>query len=311
MKKCRPCLTIFSICKYVSPCVLCHIGWMQIMNDTHQLTNRLYGYCSFAGDASKMIAICAPGNDVCWQIYERRYVMAIGRMLYDFVGGKCLYMVKCVRASFANNWTIVMGPRNMLIQITFRSNRLPAFTRMTAFLVNCNPLSQNISRWCSDVITLVTRSIPELIFFWCGVFVRPGKYWIDGAAETADDWALESLWTITGVSQRKCGLLMHGGPSEAGDRSHPPPMAHRVMVAAALALQQWSLVVPMALRCPKTYSHECWYRPWRDRRIFPSTIVSSTAGSMAHQKSVTVSTISVTKNSLSSEICYIFRGKYQ
>ena len=40
----------------------------------------------------------------------------------------------------------VMNPRNMLIQIIFRSNRFPFFTRMTAFLVNCKLSSRKISR---------------------------------------------------------------------------------------------------------------------------------------------------------------------
>ena len=159
-----------------------------------------------------------------------------------------------------------MSQRNMLIQIIFRSNRLPAFTRMTAFPVNCKPLSRNISRWCSDVITLVTRSIPGLIFFLVGCVGEAG--WnTELMAQLRCRWLTTDPWSHC-VSQRNCGLLMHGGPSEAGDCSHPPPMTHRVMIAAALALQQWSLAVPMALRCPKTYSHECWYRPWRDRRIF-------------------------------------------
>ena len=74
------------------------------------------------------------------------FLMAIGRMLYDFMGGKCLSIIKWLRANFANNWTIVMNPRNMLIQIIFRNNRFPAFTRMAAFLVNCKLLSRKISK---------------------------------------------------------------------------------------------------------------------------------------------------------------------
>ena len=104
-----------------------------------------------------------------------------------------------------------MIPRNTLIQIAFRSNRFLAFTRMTAFLVNCKLFSRNISRWCSDVITLVTRLISVLVFFPVGcVGEARYKYWFDGTAEMPliDGWTLEPLFN----HWRKFGLLMVAAP---------------------------------------------------------------------------------------------------
>ena len=86
----------------------------------------------------------------------------------------------------------IMNPRNMLIQIIFRSSRFPFFTRMTAFLVNCKLSSWNISRWCG-VTTLVKRSISGLMFFWWGVLVRPGRY-TDLMAQLRCRWLTAEPW---------------------------------------------------------------------------------------------------------------------
>ena len=113
-------------------------------------------------------------------------------MLYEFIGGKFLSIIKWFRANFANNWTIVMNPRNMLTQIIFRSNRFPVFARMTAFLVNCKLSSRKISKWC-DVTKPITRSISGLMFFWWGVLVRLGKY-TDLMVQLRCRWLTDEPW---------------------------------------------------------------------------------------------------------------------
>ena len=81
-------------------------------------------------------------------------------MLYEFMGGKCLSIVKRCKANFANNWTIAMNPRNMLTQIIFKSNRFPLFARMTAFLVN-----YKLERFPDDVV--LTHSSHDRFLGWC------------------------------------------------------------------------------------------------------------------------------------------------
>ena len=122
-------------------------------------------------------------------------------MFYEFMGGKCLSIVKWLRSNFADNWTIVMNPRNMLTQIIFRSNRFPAFARMMAFQVNCKLSSRKISRWCG-VTTLVTRSLSGLMFFfWWGMLVRPGKY-TDLMVQLRCRWLTTEPWLHS--LKRKC-----------------------------------------------------------------------------------------------------------
>ena len=159
---------IFSICRCVSPCILCHIGLVQIMNYMHQVSNLTLSILHYLLVMSVTWSPYVPLEmvfvDKCTIAHGVLiFFMAIGRMLYDFVAGKSLSIVKF--------WTIVMNPRNMLTQIIFRSNRFPAFTWMTAFLMNCKLVNNH---WCVPVDVWPTGlyrywafRCPKIHFHWC------------------------------------------------------------------------------------------------------------------------------------------------
>ena len=142
------------------------------MNYMHQLAIWLLSILHFAGDTSKTIAICAPGNGVCWQTYDRTWntdsFMAIGRMLYEFMGGNF-----CLLLNGLEQIMQIIGQLSWTQEICWLKSYLeaidfPYFIRMTAFLMNCKLSSRKISRWCG-VTKLVTRSISVLMFFSGGV----------------------------------------------------------------------------------------------------------------------------------------------
>ena len=137
----------------------------------------------------------------------------------------------------------------MLIQIIFKSNRFPTFTRMTAFLANCKLLSRKISRWCG-AITLGTRLISGVMFFWWVCWWGRVKILI---------WWLS--WDVA-------GWRLNLGDIVNNHWYVPVEVLPANGSGSTIEAVVFGCTVPVALLCPKIYSHWWWYHPWRHKMVF-------------------------------------------
>ena len=233
--------------------VLRHVYYAILAKYKSWIVSISFQYCTFAGDASKMITTCAPGNGVCSHMNGRTWSTDIFMAMADcFI---LLWVVnvsfaKWFRANFANNWTVVMNPTNMLIQIIFRSNWFPTLTRMTAFLANCKLLSRKDFQimWCNHTRHTINFCVDVFLVGCVGEAGR--KYWFDGAAQMS----LFDGWTSRDIINNHWYVPVEVLPASGSD--------------STIAAVVFGCTVPVALLCPKIYSRWCWYHTWRHRMIF-------------------------------------------